>query len=144
MIGVAAAAAIGFLRRVPRQVWYALAAVALAWLAYSWAYNRGAASRDAEVDGLNAALAACAGANKSNQQTIADLRAANAKWAKSCAFDEAASGKDAQTVEANRDALPRDDNRRQQEREKIYERQPIDAEWGRTRVPDRVAARLRR
>ena len=84
-------------------------------------------------------------ANTANQATIADLRRVNADWAKKCTFDPAASGEAANKAAENRDALPRDDQRRQEERETmIYDRDQTAAEWGRTSVPAAVADRLRR
>ena len=130
---------------VPRWVWQVIAAALLAWLAYSWAYGRGAASRDAEVGQWRTAAQAGLAANTTNQNTIRELRKANLEWAERCTFDQTASGKDANTVEANRDALPRDDQRRQEERETmIYDRDQSAAEWARAVVPAAVADRLRK
>ena len=142
MIPLAAAGA--FLRAVPRQVWYVLALLVALWIGYAWAFHRGAASRDDEVSKWRTAAQAGVDANTSNQNTIRELREANAAWAATCTLDTNASGEAAETVEANRDALPRDDQRRQQEREKTYDRDPSAAEWGRTVVPAAVADRLRR
>ena len=138
-------AIIAALAAVPRWVWKLLAVLLFAWLAYSWAYERGAASREAEIDQWRAAAKAGVEANTANQATIADLRRVNADWAKKCTFDPAASGEAANKAAENRDALPRDDQRRQEERETmIYDRDQTAAEWGRTSVPAAVADRLRR
>ena len=98
-----------------------------------------------ERDDWRTAAQAGLAANQTNQATIADLRRVNADWAKKCTFDPAASGEAANKAAENRDALPRDDQRRQEERETmIYDRDQTAAEWGRTSVPAAVADRLRR
>ena len=71
-------AIIAALAAVPRWVWKLLAVLLFAWLAYSWAYERGAASREAEIDQWRAAAKAGVEANTANQATIADLRRVNA------------------------------------------------------------------
>ena len=67
-------AIIAALAAVPRWVWKLLAVLLFAWLAYSWAYERGAASREAEIDQWRAAAKAGVEANTANQATIAGLR----------------------------------------------------------------------
>lgn len=137
------AAILAALRRVPAPVWYSLLTAACLWFAYSWIFHRGAASREQEVNLWRTAAQAATEANRANQKTIAGLREANAAWAATCTLDQNASGEAVSTVEANRDALPADDNRRQQERGRTYETEPSAAEWSRTRVPESVARRLR-
>jgi hypothetical protein len=54
-------AARAFLAKIPREVWYALAAALALWLAYDWAYDRGAAAErvtwEAEAARLRAVAA---------------------------------------------------------------------------------------
>lgn len=81
--------------------------------------------------------------NQANAKTITDLREANAAWARTCSFDPRAAEGAASTAAQNRDALPADDQRRQEEREKTYVAQPAAAEWSRVRIPADLARRLR-
>lgn len=53
------------LRRVPREVWYALGAIFALWLAYSWAWDRG---RDSERARLLPQLEQCT----ANVRTLKD------------------------------------------------------------------------
>lgn len=65
---------------VPHEIWYAAAVVTLAWLAYSWAYNRGADAVQSRWDAATAqaeleAQAQAAEADRIEQEQVAEFAA---------------------------------------------------------------------
>lgn len=98
----------------------------------------------AEVGKFASAVATYEGAQKTNLQTIDDLRETNQAWARKCAFDPTAAEEAASATEQASGALPADDQRRESERVDVYEADPSAAAWGRVRVPVGVAGRLRK
>ena len=137
------AATIGFLRAIPRQVWYALAAAGLLWAAYAWVYGRGADSRQAEVDQLLGKIVAADNANAANLATITQLQAANKAWANAAAEKDKKAAEAVEQVARERDALAAELNRRRNYRESIYERDQDAAAWSRQRVPAALVEQLR-
>ena len=129
-------------------VFFCVAGVALiATGVQTWRLDR---AQDAEQEARDDAAAAETRAailvdvNQSNAKTITDLREANAEFARVCSFDPKAAEGAASTAAQHRDALPADDQRRQEEREREYGTEPTAAEWSRAAVPAGIADRLRR
>jgi hypothetical protein len=139
----AVAATVGFLRGIPREVWYAIGLALLAWWAYDAVFDRGAASRDAQVANLQTMLETERAANESNLSTIGKLVAENRAWADAAQEQQEAADKAIAAVAGQRDALAKELAVRRRDRGIIYERNPDAAAWARTRVPAAVADQLR-
>lgn len=96
-----------------------------------------------ERDNLAAASAAAAEANKAAMQTIADLRARNEEWARMAAESAKKAAAAADTLARERAERAKALEQFRRDRRNIYEHDPEAAAWGRTRVPDAIADRLR-
>lgn len=101
-------------------------------------------SAQADRDKWQAAANTSLEANRTNQQTIADLQEANRRWAALLATRAEDSAAAVAAVERERDALADEVKRRRAERETLYGKDQSAAEWGRTRVPDSVLRELRK
>lgn len=139
----AVAGVIGFLRGVPREVWYALILVAAAWWAYSWAYGHGADSREVEVANLTTMLETEREANRTNIETIAKLVAENKAWADAAKAQEEQAAEAVASVRRERDALAAELAQRRKNRGNLYRENEQAAAWGRARLPDAIARQLR-
>ena len=105
----------------------------------TWRLDRVQKDRDNWV----AASAAAVEANKSAMQTIADLRARNEEWARMAAESAKEAAVAADTLARERAERAKALEQFRRDRRNIYENDPEAAAWGRTRVPDRIAASLR-
>lgn len=139
----AVAGVIGVLRSVPREVWYAIALALLAWWAYSWAYGRGADSREFEIANLTTMLETGRAANKSNIETIAKLVAENKAWADAAEARNAKAAEAVAAVTRERDALAAELAERRKNRGTIYHEDQDAAAWARQPLPRRIADQLR-
>lgn len=137
------ASALAFLRAVPREVWYALALLAALWWAYDWAYDRGAASRDAEVALAQSSLVMAQDANEGMQAAIARLQEVNRELAQGRLADREAAQDAVARIEKERDRLARSLAAARRDREMLYERDEYARAWGAARVPDAVLDGLR-
>jgi peptidoglycan hydrolase CwlO-like protein len=115
----AVAATVGFLRGIPREVWYAIGLA------------------------LQTMLETERAANESNLSTIGKLVAENRAWADAAQEQQEAADKAIAAVAGQRDALAKELAVRRRDRGIIYERNPDAAAWARTRVPAAVADQLR-
>lgn len=138
----AVAVARGILSGIPRQVWYALAIGVAVWWAYDWAYDRGAASRDAEVAKLQGRIADLAEdvrvaseANESNATTIAELKQANNRWAETLRVNEEEAAARQAALEQERARLAGELAASRQARAKIYQGDTYAASWAAAAVP---------
>lgn len=139
----AIAGVIGFLRSVPREVWYALILAVVAWWAYAWIYDRGAASRNVEVANLQTQLVTLQEANKTNLETIAKLVAENLAWAAAARSQEQKAAEAVATVAQERDVLARELAQRRKNRGIIYHEDQDAAAWARQPLPRRISEQLR-
>lgn len=131
------------LSMVPREVWYALVLLLAGWLAYDWAHDRGAASRDAEVDALQARVSTLEGAAKDNLATIASLEAANESWATMATSNEAAAKRAAARLETERVRHAGEMAAERAKRAKIYQGDSNAQSWAAAAVPTAIADRVR-
>lgn len=132
-----------FLGGVPKEVWYALGAALLIWLAYDWAYDRGAASQEAKTQATQVLLDTALVANKTNMDTIDALKAANTELAEGREADKQAADKAVATLAKQRDRLESDLAKAKRNRSRIYANNPEAAAVGATVVPDSLVDSLR-
>ena len=100
--------------------------------------------RDTEISGFKTAIDTYQGAQETNLATIKELRAANEAWATAADARTNRANQAIAAVAAERDALAAELDESRRARKGIYENDPNAAAWGRARVPDRVAAGLRK
>lgn len=132
-----------FIKGLPREVWYALAALLLAWLAYSWVYHRGVKAEHAKTVAVQVRLDAALLANASNLAVIAQLEDANQELANGRQADRDAADKAVSLLVTNRNKLAAALAAAQRNRSKVYARDPKAAEIGATVIPDALADGLR-
>lgn len=96
-----------------------------------------------DVQHWQLASAAAQEAIATHVQTITDLRGANREWANLAAQKTKEAAAAAEALARERDARARDLEQRRRDRRGTYEQDPEAAAWGRTRVPDAIADRLR-
>lgn len=99
-------------------------------------------ARDA-IEALKIKAEVLATAQAGNNQVIDDLREVNQAWALKCATNTDAANAAAAASEQDSGALPANDQRRANDRGVLYDNDQDAAAWGRMRVPDGVARRLR-
>jgi hypothetical protein len=131
------------LSRIPAQVWLALAAVLLVWLAYRFAYNRGVVSQQAETTAVQAKLDAALEANATNLSAIDRLVKANAELADGREADRKKAEKLAEGLAADRTRLEKALAAEKSRRGRIYARNPEAAAVGATVIPDSLIIGLR-
>lgn len=134
---------LAWLRRVPKEVWYALVAALLVWLAYSWAYNRGARSEEARTQAVQVLLDTALEANKTNMGTIDALKRANDELANGREADKEAADKAVAALAKQRDRLESDLAKAKRNRSRIYANNPEAAAVGATVVPSELVIGLR-
>lgn len=105
----------------------------------TWRLDRVQKDRDHWV----AASAAAVEANKATMQTIADLRTRNEEWARMATESAKKAAAAADTLARERAERAKALEQFRRDRRNIYENDPEAAAWGRTRVPDAIADRLR-
>jgi NAD-specific glutamate dehydrogenase len=139
----AVAGVVGFLRGIPREVWYALILLLAAWWAIDYVFDRGAASRDPEIANLQTMLETERAANASNIDTIEKLVAENQAWAAAAKTQQETADKAIAAVAGQRDALAAELAERRRDRGKIYATDQDAAAWARQPVPRALADQLR-
>ena len=141
MIGLVAVK--GFLSAVPRGVWLALIGVLLVWLAYTWAYHCGEAAQEAKTQAVQDLLDVALEANRSNQDTIEKLEAANKELAEGREVDRVAGVKAVEDVAKMAQKLAQELQAEKTKRGRIYATNPQAAQVGATVVPDALVDGLR-
>lgn len=121
-----------------------------AWSAYSWAHDRGAASRDGEVatltterDDARARVVEVEAANVANVAAIGVLTTANAAFADAAAADRLRAKTEVEALRASIGLLSEQLARTTNERSNAYAADPSARAWSVTAVPVAVDRSLR-
>lgn len=113
------------------------------WWAYDWAYDRGAASRQAEVDRITARAEAAEAANQANALTISELETANAGFAERMRYDEEQAARAVASLQQETERLQGELQRARGTRRIIYQGDEHAKSWADTPVPVAVMRSLR-
>jgi hypothetical protein len=121
-----------FLKAIPREAWYLIGVLVLLLILRSHWIGVGKDISDAKIAEVKAELSVCHEANKSNLDTINQLKDANALYASESAKQLDKLGKvqkDAKTAQKRADAL---EKALQKDKQRAYENNP---EWATAGVP---------